>query len=263
MQSLEDCKKVFNYLGLSQYESKVYYSLIMEGASEARKLSIKCAVPRTKIYLTLKKLKERGLVYELPETPHKYAPASPAEAFQRYLSLYKKETAEKVISLIECKDLIVQLEENHSESKLSVNPKKEEIWVLKKKTEILNKINEILLQANSNVKVVTTKAGLIFLDRIAGKLFDTLVEKGVNIEVLTPIKGDNSFIVRELNYICTLKHVEVKLPILFISIDSKLCLLIMLNLADFDLKMEENLGVLCNNAELCKLYLLLATQSFS
>ena len=55
-------QKVSQHLGLSEYEARVYVSLIMEGASEARKLSIRCGVPRTKVYATLKKLMEKGLV---------------------------------------------------------------------------------------------------------------------------------------------------------------------------------------------------------
>jgi len=59
------CQKVSRHLGLSEYEARAYVSLVREGTSEARKLSMKCGVPRTKVYGTLKKLIERGLVFEL------------------------------------------------------------------------------------------------------------------------------------------------------------------------------------------------------
>lgn len=50
--------KIVEYIGLSEYESKVYLSLINLGTAGARKLSINCDVPRTKVYGTLKKLIE-------------------------------------------------------------------------------------------------------------------------------------------------------------------------------------------------------------
>jgi hypothetical protein len=47
--------KIVEYIGLSEYESKVYLSLISLGTAGARKLSLNCDVPRTKVYGTLKK----------------------------------------------------------------------------------------------------------------------------------------------------------------------------------------------------------------
>ena len=52
--------KIVDYTGLSQYESKVYLSLLILGASGARKLSLHCRVPRTKVYGTLRKLMDIG-----------------------------------------------------------------------------------------------------------------------------------------------------------------------------------------------------------
>ena len=263
MLMLDEPKEVFSHLGLSQYEARVYYALILEGASEARKLSLKCGVPRTKIYLTLKKLKERNLVYKLPESPSKYAAVSPVEAFQRYVSVFKEETAEKVISLMECKELIMQLEDAHLKSKVNNKPRKEEVWVLNHKKELMIKIQEILLKANDNVKIVTTQEGLTFLYKTGSKLFDSLVEKGVNVEILTPINGDASFVVRELKHICSVKHIEVNIPIMYICVDTKLCLLIKLNLSDYELVDEGSLGVVCNDSELCEIFHLLILKSAS
>jgi hypothetical protein len=66
--------KIVEYIGLSEYESKVYLSLINLGTAGARKLSINCDVPRTKVYGTLKKLIDYGLVVEIPGTPKKIQP---------------------------------------------------------------------------------------------------------------------------------------------------------------------------------------------
>jgi len=54
--------KIVEYTGLSEYEAKVYLSLVGLGNSGARKLSLFCDVPRTKVYGTLKRLIDYGLV---------------------------------------------------------------------------------------------------------------------------------------------------------------------------------------------------------
>lgn len=69
--------KMVEYAGLSEYEAKVYLSLIGLGCSGARKLSISCNVSRTKVYGTLKKLIDYGIVVEIPGVPKFFAPASP------------------------------------------------------------------------------------------------------------------------------------------------------------------------------------------
>ena len=46
--------KIVEYAGLSEYEAKVYLSLLGLGNAGARKLSLHCHVPRTKVYGTFK-----------------------------------------------------------------------------------------------------------------------------------------------------------------------------------------------------------------
>ena len=59
-------QKLCEYTDLSEYEAKVYASLTEEGHSTARRLSMLCGVPRTKMYDTLRRLIERELVTEVP-----------------------------------------------------------------------------------------------------------------------------------------------------------------------------------------------------
>lgn len=102
--------KMVEYAGLSEYEAKVYLSLLGLGCSGARKLSITCSVPRTKVYGTLKKLIDYGLVIEIPRAPKHFAPASPLDAFSATLKRVKNkahdfsiilETLNQVHELIE------------------------------------------------------------------------------------------------------------------------------------------------------------------
>ena len=77
--------KLSECLGLSEYEAKVYVSLIERGAAKARTLSTMSGVPRTKVYSVLKKLVDIGLVVEIPEEPRRFAPLPPKTAFEPYI----------------------------------------------------------------------------------------------------------------------------------------------------------------------------------
>ena len=227
-------------------------SLVTEGASEARKLSIRCGVPRTKVYATLKKLTERGLVFELPVEPRKFVATSPAEAFEPYLLHFKEETSERIISLAESNKVVSSLEEAYNKTQSTIEPQKEELWIVEGRSEILSKVRETLSRAKKSVAVVTTEKGFVWFYKTFGKLIDKLVENGVNVQIGTPLNSHNSGLARELNYICKVKHVNVGSPVLYLCVDDQAFFL-----ADLNLESKKSLGVSCYNSTLCDLFSLL------
>lgn len=244
-----ECQKVSKHLELSAYEASVYVSLVTEGASEARKLSMECGVPRTKVYATLKKLMERGLVFELPGEPRKFAPTSPAEAFEPYLLYSKEKTSDRVISLVEADKIVSSLEEAYKKTQLTIEPQKEEVWVVEGRSEMLGKMREMLSRAKKSVGVVTTQHGFVLFYKSFGKLVDKLVENGVNVQIGTPINSHNGSLARELNYICKVKHIDVCSPLLYLCVDDQAFFLAKLN--------PNSLGVFCHSSTLCDLFSLL------
>ena len=243
------CHKVSRQLGLSEYEARVYVSLVTEGASEARRLSMRCGVPRTKVYGTLKKLMERGLVLELPGEPRKFAPTSPAEAFEHYLLHSKEETSERIISLTESDKVVSLLEEAYEKTQSTIKPRKEEVWIVEGQSEMLSKVREMLSRAKKSVAVVTTENGFVLFYKTVGKLLDKLVENGVNVRIGTPINSHNGSLAQELSYICKVRHVDVGSPLLYLCVDDQAFFLAKLD--------PNNLGVLCNSSTLCDLFSLL------
>ena len=243
------CHKVSRHLGLSEYEARVYVSLVTEGASEARRLSMRCGVPRTKVYGTLKKLMERGLVFELPGEPRKFAPTSPAEAFEQYLLHSKEETSDRVISLVESDKVVFLLEEAYEKTQSTIEPRKEEVWIVQGQPEMLTKMREMLSRAKKSVAVVTTENGFVWFYKTFDKLLDKLVENGVNVQIGTPIKSHNASLARELSYICKVKYVDVGSPSLYLCVDDQAFFLARLN--------PNDLGVLCYSSTLCDLFSLL------
>lgn len=60
------------YLGLSEYESRVYTAILLRGGLTAGKIAVYSGVPRVKVYSCLRRLMEAGLVYEEPGRPARY-----------------------------------------------------------------------------------------------------------------------------------------------------------------------------------------------
>jgi len=250
-------QKVSNHLGLSEYEARVYVSLVTEGASEARKLSMRCGVPRTKVYATLKKLIERGLVFEIPGEPRRFAPMSPAEAYEPYLLRFKEKTSDRVISLVESDKVVSLLEEAYEKTQSTIEPQKEEVWIVRGQSEILGKVRGMLSRAKKSVAVVTTENGFVWFYKTFSKLLDKVVENGVDVQIGAQINSHNGSLARELSYVFKVKHVDVGSPLLYLCVDDQAFFLVRLNLNSTSLESEGNWGVFCNSSTLCDLFSLL------
>lgn len=244
--------------GLSEYEARVYVSLVTGGASEARKLSTMCGVPRTKVYLTLKKLIERGLVFELPGgEPRKFASIAPAKALKTLLLRLKEKTSEGVISLVESEEVLSLLEEAYQKTQSTIVSQREEVWTVQGWSEMLRKMKQMLSRAKKSVVVVTTEKGLVLFYKTFGKLLDKLVENGVNVQIAAPINSYNGNLARELGYVCKVKRVNVGSPLLCLCVDHHALFLAKLNQDNGILESETNLGVVCYSSTLCNLFSLL------
>ena len=206
--------KIVEYIGLSEYESKVYLSLINLGTAGARKLSLNCDVPRTKVYGTLKKLIDYGLVVEIPGTPKQFAPSHPGESFNTILNITKEKATD-------FDSIIKHLETIHEKHKEETGPKKKLVWFLEQELDIKGKCNEIIRQSEESLTIVTTDDGLEILFNAAHRLLDEMLENGVEIKLYSPLDPRVNPLARELSYIYQVKKVAVNTPIMFINSDNK------------------------------------------
>lgn len=253
--------KVSLCLGLSEYEAKVFVYLIVDGASEAGKLSVRCGVPRTKIYATLKKLIKKELIIKLVETPWKFAAQSPADSFEQYLSNFKEMTSNRVNSLIESGKIVSFLEEAYKKTHLAIKQRKEEILIIQGRLDVLRKTGEMMARAKKSVDVVTTENGLVLFYKTFYKLIDKLVENGVNIQIRTRVNSKNEHIAHELNYLCKITRINFCPPLLFLRVDEGEALLATLVPDNLDVDSGEDFGFICQNSDVCSLIYLLLPKS--
>ena len=81
--------------GLTEYQARVYLTLLDLDTATASQVTPHARVPRTRIYATMQQLHEKGLVEIIPETPLRYT----AVPFARFLEKTAEELRERAETL--------------------------------------------------------------------------------------------------------------------------------------------------------------------
>lgn len=164
MQVLDGLKK----LGLTEYESKIYLSLMRFGELKAKELSEKSNVPYSKTYEITSLLEKKGLIEAQESRPMIFRALPPAPSLKRYTSKivddidskykhqmtqlqkeYENTTTEIKNSLNASIDLLQGFYENMEGTSVSDSF----VWTFKGKENIVSQIRELISSSN-RVKVI-------------------------------------------------------------------------------------------------------------
>jgi len=164
-------------LGLTEYEARIYIALVKSGLSRAGELSFISNVPRTKTYGALKELMRKGLVRAIPERPEKYLAASPNETLFPLVERLSED-------LRRAEETIQNLALSYESMKYvrKVEPyEKSGFWVLKGRSEIYGKLNELFNNAERSIHVITTSNGIVRSYKSNARALEKCKSKGVEI----------------------------------------------------------------------------------
>lgn len=168
------------YLGLSEYEVRVYAFLVKEGPSTARRISLKCGIPRTKVYCVLKRLMEQEMIAEIPLKPKLFAALPPSEVLQPLIDLQ-----EKIRNRLS--EIFLDLQrryEGSTRSKIIC----EEVWILSGE-EAFKKVLELLYGAEKNIEIFTSWKFFLHIYGFLRKSLDKLLERGVDVCLYFPLNS--------------------------------------------------------------------------
>ena len=178
----EKVEKALRDIGLTEYESLAYLSLLRSGELTAENVSEASSIPYSKVYSVLDSLHERGWIETEGGRPRRYYPRAPEDALRSEQLRLEAEFEGN-------RDTIIQeLQPMFEQKEIREMP---EIWMVRGEKNTLDKVVELIGRARKEIMLVLpwTPDGLfstvdsIFLtqDINLRRLLDSTIE----IKVLT------------------------------------------------------------------------------
>ncbi len=158
MGNMKKLIKVLQKIGLTEYEAKVYLSLLSNNVSSASVLAEKAGVPRTKIYSVLRSLSLKGWVKIYSGIPLLFRALEPREVIERIRKNYD-EFLKQIVKVLDKE--ASEMEEKYLIKKFNVGlkPLKEEIkkaktvWINNATKELISELQDSFRE-DAEVKVI-------------------------------------------------------------------------------------------------------------
>jgi sugar-specific transcriptional regulator TrmB len=181
----ERTEKALRDIGLTEYESQAYLSLLTSGEETAENISQLSNIPYTKVYSVLESLEARGWVEHGSGRPRKYYPRSPTDALRsEQISLESR--FEENQSLI-----IDELQPRYEKKEIKEIP---EIWIVRGEVNSFNKILELLQKAKKEIMLAIPTIPEQMLPTYPDfslKMFsflNKLMDSSIDVKVLTTME---------------------------------------------------------------------------
>ena len=200
--------------GLTEYQARVYLTLLDLGAATASQISPLSKVPRTRIYTTMQQLHQKGLVQILPETPLRYEPV----AFDAYLRALGDDLRSRAKQLDAGLDSLAREFAINAQREPESHGRFEAIYGRKNVRERLLRMYAIA--SREIIGIGTTKSP----GRILGAFRPNLVEKaaqGVRLKYAFCFTPENRDDVRALLKHAEVRHIDFMMPVYMHVFDGK------------------------------------------
>ncbi len=170
----EDAKKVLREVGLREYETRAYLTLLERGAMTASKVSEHGGVPYSKVYETLNSLERKGWIEVERGRPSRYFPKAPSESLEA-----AKLRLEDMVNSWK-RVLMGELQPLYEKRELMEKP---DIWILRGKFSILAKLREMLDVAHKELMMAVPVFAKGFVDASVSVL-GQLRDSGVRVQIM-------------------------------------------------------------------------------
>lgn len=195
-------------IGLNMYERKIYSALLGRGVSTAGELSEMTNVPRSRAYDVLESLAEKGFVVIKSSKPMEYVSIPPEQAIENIKKQHQKDLEEKLDKLEDFKssEAVEELEGLYDQGVELVDPA-EMSGSLKGNHQIHQHMGTMFQDAEHSIKIMTSEEGLNDIHENHSDLLKEAKDKGVNVQVLAPVTGDNQEALEALSDVAEIRHV--------------------------------------------------------
>src|SRR5437867_10976824 len=200
--------------GLTEYQARVYLTLLDLGTATASQVPPMSKVPRTRIYSTMQQLHEKGLVQILPETPLRYK----AVPFAAYLRTFADDMRSRAKQIDTGLDGLAREFAISAQREPESRGRFEAIYGRKNVRERLLKMYDGATR--EVIGIGTTKSP----GRILGAFMPDLVDKakqGVRLKYAFCFTPENRDDVRALLKHAEVRHIDFMMPVYMHVFDGK------------------------------------------
>lgn len=165
-------------IGLSDYEYRAYYTLIISGPMTANQVSRTANLPYSKIYEVLGNLERKGWIEVERGRPMKYYPKPPSEALE--VTKLRVQNAFNNSA----KQVVEELEPLYRKTGVRERP---DIWIVRGEFNIIAKIREMLNETKDELMMLIPVPQKQIMDLLHPILY-RLKESGIKIKIMTTTK---------------------------------------------------------------------------
>jgi len=147
--------------GITAKETEVYIFLVKRGAQKTSQISKQLRMNKGLVHRVLKNLQKKGLVEATLEYPTRFT----AVAFENVINAFIKAKQEEVARIEEAKETLLSDWKEISKSELESALDK--FSVIEGKKKILQKISQMIKEADSKLSAISTVSELLHLDQFS------------------------------------------------------------------------------------------------
>jgi sugar-specific transcriptional regulator TrmB len=203
-------------LGLTEYEARIYLTLIKMGPIKASELSFFAQVPRTKTYGAVKLLVQKNLVRIIPGKPELYAAQSPIEGLAPLVTKLARDVTDSETIV---QDLSIAYEAGRF-VKRDIPKTADEFWQIDGRQNLINKLNQMFMDARK-VGYCTSAAGLIRVYKTHSEALEKARERGAVVRILAPISQENASVASEISNVLELRNLKKPVGATVVTVDGE------------------------------------------
>jgi sugar-specific transcriptional regulator TrmB/predicted hydrocarbon binding protein len=201
-------------LGLTEYQARIYLTLLDLGAAIASQLPSLSRVPRTRIYSTMDQLHEKGLVEIIPEKPTKYVPV-PIDAYIKKVAERKRHEAKELENDVDTYS-----------KEFAVKPTVEveragRFEAIHGRRNVRERLSKMYEGAEKEMISIGTLASPTRLVHSRLPWIEEKSKEGLSLRYAFPVDSSNMDDVRVLENHINVRTIDMNLPIYFVVKDSE------------------------------------------
>ena len=183
----ENAMNLLKRIGLNQYESRIYTSLLSSGTLTAGEISEFANVPRSRVYDVLTSLEKKGFAVIQVGRPVRYLAVSPEDALHRVKANFEEEYNSRLNTLDKLENnLREELETIYEQGKGLMEPD-DVIGVLRGRVNLYNHLKQMIESSDERIVKMTTDAGVTRLDKHCKSSLENAKKRGVQTRIIANV----------------------------------------------------------------------------